>query len=58
MQHSDLIKFDKEHIWHPYTSMHEPLPVFEVVSANGVRLKLHDDTEIIDGMSSRWAANH
>ncbi len=54
---SDLL-FDKEHIWHPYTSMHEPLPVFPVKSANGVRLKLNNDTEIIDGMSSWWCAVH
>ncbi len=58
MQHSELINFDKEHIWHPYTSMHKPLPVFEVVSASGVRLKLHNGNEIIDGMSSWWAAIH
>ena len=54
---SDLL-FDKEHIWHPYTSMHDPLPVFPVKSANGVRLKLDNDTEIIDGMSSWWCAVH
>ena len=54
---SDLL-FDKEHIWHPYTSMHKPLPVFPVKSANGVRLKLDNDTEIIDGMSSWWCAVH
>jgi len=58
MQHSELISFDKKHIWHPYTSMHEPLPVFEVTSASGVRLKLHNGNEIIDGMSSWWAAIH
>jgi len=54
---SDLL-FDKEHIWHPYTSMHDPLPVFPVKSANGVRLMLDDDIEIIDGMSSWWCAVH
>ena len=54
---SDLL-FDKEHIWHPYTSMHDPLPVFPIKSANGVRLKLDNDTEIIDGMSSWWCAVH
>ena len=54
----NILKFDKEHIWHPYTSMLEPLPVYLVESAAGVRLKLADGRELIDGMSSWWAAIH
>ncbi|MEE8398659.1 MAG: adenosylmethionine--8-amino-7-oxononanoate transaminase [Desulfobacterales bacterium] len=52
------LEFDRESIWHPYTSMTDPLPVYPVVSANGVRLKLADGRELIDGMSSWWAAIH
>ena len=52
------LDFDKAHIWHPYTSMVNSLPVIPVASAHGVRLILEDGRELIDGMSSWWAAIH
>ena len=53
-----ITEFDLEHLWHPYTSMVDPLPAYHVKSASGVRLKLADGRELIDGMSSWWAAIH
>jgi adenosylmethionine-8-amino-7-oxononanoate aminotransferase len=58
MEKSDNLQFDAQHIWHPYTSVANPPVLHEVISANGVRLKLADGREIIDGMSSWWSAIH
>ena len=49
---------DQNHIWHPYSAMNSNLPVYEVASADGVRLKLKDGRELIDGMSSWWCMIH
>jgi len=57
MKSSDLL-FDQEHIWHPYTSLTNPLKTYPIVSASGVRLKLDNGKELVDGMSSWWTAIH
>ena len=58
INYTDLLEFDKNHIWHPYTSMTKPLPSYFVKSAHGVELTLSDDRRVIDGMSSWWAVIH
>ncbi|VEG83427.1 adenosylmethionine-8-amino-7-oxononanoate aminotransferase [[Haemophilus] ducreyi] len=58
MKVSELIDLDQQHIWHPYSSMTDPIPVYPVESANGVKIRLKDGRDLIDGMSSWWAALH
>ncbi|MCW2767846.1 MAG: adenosylmethionine-8-amino-7-oxononanoate aminotransferase apoenzyme, partial [Nocardioides sp.] len=53
-----LLAYDREHVWHPYTSMTDPTPVRLVTGASGTRLRLADGTELVDAMSSWWAAIH
>ena len=58
---AELLAFDREHLWHPYTSMTDPAPVRLVTGAAGVRLHLDDfgeHVEVIDAMSSWWSAIH
>ncbi|MGI2261283.1 adenosylmethionine--8-amino-7-oxononanoate transaminase [Shewanella sp. GXUN23E] len=50
--------FDQQHIWHPYTSMQHPLPVYGVASASGCELELDDGRRLVDGTSSWWSCVH
>jgi adenosylmethionine-8-amino-7-oxononanoate aminotransferase len=60
----DQLAWDREHLWHPYTSMTDPTPVRMVVAASGARLRLSstgkpaDAVQVVDGMSSWWSAIH
>jgi adenosylmethionine---8-amino-7-oxononanoate aminotransferase len=53
-----LLAFDREHVWHPYGALAPAPASLPVASARGVRLKLADGRELIDGMSSWWCAIH
>lgn len=54
----DDLEFDQKHIWHPYTSMRNPLEVFPITKADKHRLVLANGHELIDGMASWWCAIH
>lgn len=58
MTTDELLAYDRQHIWHPYSSITNPLPMYAVESASGVRIRLSDGRELIDGMASWWSVIH
>jgi adenosylmethionine-8-amino-7-oxononanoate aminotransferase len=49
---------DRRRVWHPYGPMPGTVEPLVVESASGVRLRLASGEELVDGMSSWWAAIH
>jgi adenosylmethionine-8-amino-7-oxononanoate aminotransferase len=58
MSPDEMLALDAEHVWHPYGPMPGRVESLLVTEASGVRLKLADGRELVDGMSSWWAAIH
>lgn len=58
MTPEEIVALDRAHVWHPYAPMPAVHPPYVVESADGVRLRLADGRELVDGMSSWWAAIH
>jgi adenosylmethionine-8-amino-7-oxononanoate aminotransferase len=54
----EILDVDRAHVWHPYAPLPPATPPYVVASAQGVRLRLADGRELVDGMSSWWAAIH
>lgn len=53
-----ILADDRKMLWHPYTSMRDPLPTYAVKRAEGVYFELSDGRKVVDGMSSWWCAIH
>src|SRR5690606_28477646 len=53
-----LVERDRDLVWHPYAPMPASMPPVPVVGARGTRRTLADGREVVDGMSSWWAAIH
>ncbi|WP_341720369.1 adenosylmethionine--8-amino-7-oxononanoate transaminase [Micromonospora sp. FIMYZ51] len=58
MRAEEILAADAAHVWHPYAALPPAVPPYVVESAEGVRLRLADGRELVDGMSSWWAAIH
>ncbi|WP_027368748.1 adenosylmethionine--8-amino-7-oxononanoate transaminase [Desulfocurvibacter africanus] len=53
-----LLDFDREQIWHPYTSATRPLRAYEADRTGGPYIRLRDGRRLLDGMASWWCAIH
>lgn len=52
----ERLRFDREHLWHPYASTLDPVPVLEAAETCGTEIVLTDGRRLLDGISSWWCA--
>ena len=55
---TDILEYDRRHIWHPYASIVDPPPVRLIESAHGTELVMRDGRTLVDAVSSWWCAAH
>lgn len=53
-----LLDADRQHIWHPYSSVNSTMPIYPVSHCEGVEIILTDGRRLLDGMASWWSAIH
>ncbi|MCL2029645.1 MAG: adenosylmethionine--8-amino-7-oxononanoate transaminase [Deltaproteobacteria bacterium] len=53
-----LLRFDRDHVWHPYASAVRPVRVREAVGTEKARIRLRGGEDLVDGMASWWCAIH
>ncbi|MFZ7173883.1 adenosylmethionine--8-amino-7-oxononanoate transaminase [[Pasteurella] aerogenes] len=58
MNEQDVLQWDKQYLWHPYSAVNDEMPMYAVERADGVMITLKNGQQLIDGMSSWWAALH
>src|SRR5262249_38497322 len=54
----ELLKRDRDAVWHPYTSLEDPVPPLAVVCAKEEILELEAGRVLIDAVSSWWTTLH
>lgn len=54
------LEWDRKHLWHPFSTLREPFPVYPVASSKGcmITLDTEDRKQVVEAMSSWWCVIH